>query len=94
MKTIDVCAFHLILTIEMAFNWDNLKAKYSDELFDGLMMTKESIYQITASGQCRKHRTCIIYGNTSNIPINYVTGDFHLINPINFVVIELVDVGY
>lgn len=36
----------------------------------------------------------IICGNTSNIPINYVTGDNHSINPINFVVLDSVDVGY
>jgi len=36
----------------------------------------------------------IVCGNKSNIPINYVTGDNHSINPINFVVLDSVDVGY
>lgn len=36
----------------------------------------------------------IICGNKSNISINYVTGDNHSINPINFVVLDSVDVGY
>lgn len=36
----------------------------------------------------------IVCGNKSNIPINYVTGDNHSINPVNFVVLDSVDVGY
>ena len=36
----------------------------------------------------------IVCGNKSNIPINYVTGDNHSINPINFIVLDSVDVGY
>ena len=36
----------------------------------------------------------IVCGNKSNIPINYVTGDNHSINPINFMVLDSVDVGY
>jgi hypothetical protein len=36
----------------------------------------------------------IICGNKSNISINYVTGDNHSINPVNFVVLDSVDVGY
>jgi hypothetical protein len=36
----------------------------------------------------------IVCGNKSNIPINYVTGDNHSINPINFVVLDSVNVGY
>lgn len=36
----------------------------------------------------------IICGNKSNIPINYVTGDNHSINPVNFVVLDSVNVGY
>lgn len=36
----------------------------------------------------------IICGNESNISINYVTGDNHSLNPINFVVLNSVDIGY
>ena len=36
----------------------------------------------------------IVCGNKSNITINYVTGDNHSINPVNFVVLDSVDVGY
>jgi TnpA family transposase len=36
----------------------------------------------------------IVYGNKSNIPINYVTGDNHSINPVNFVVLDSINVGY
>lgn len=36
----------------------------------------------------------IVCGNKSNISINYVTGDNHSINPVNFVVLDSVDVGY
>jgi TnpA family transposase len=36
----------------------------------------------------------IVCGNKSNILINYVTGDNHSINPVNFVVLDSVDVGY
>jgi len=36
----------------------------------------------------------IVCGNKSDIPINYVTGDNHSLNPVNFVVLDSVDVGY
>ena len=36
----------------------------------------------------------IICGNKSDIEIDYVTGDNHSLNPINFVVLDSVDVGY
>ena len=36
----------------------------------------------------------IVCGNKSNINIDYVTGDNHSINPINFVILDSVDVGY
>jgi TnpA family transposase len=36
----------------------------------------------------------IVCGNKSNIAINYVTGDNHSINPVNFVVLDSVDIGY
>ncbi len=36
----------------------------------------------------------MIYGNKSDIIIDYVTGDNHSINPVNFVVLDSVDVGY
>ena len=36
----------------------------------------------------------IICWKTSNIPINYVAGNSHSINPINFAILDLVDAGY
>jgi len=36
----------------------------------------------------------MIYGNKSDVIIDYVTGDNHSINPVNFVVLDAVDVGY
>lgn len=36
----------------------------------------------------------MIYGNKSDIIIDYVTGDNHSINPVNFVALDSVDVGY
>lgn len=36
----------------------------------------------------------IIYGNKSGIEIEYVTGDSHSLNPINFVVLDSVNIGY
>lgn len=36
----------------------------------------------------------IIYNNKSNITIDHVTGDNHSNNPINFVILDSIDVGY
>jgi TnpA family transposase len=36
----------------------------------------------------------IVFGNKSDIEIDYVTGDNHSLNPINFVVLDSIDVGY
>ena len=36
----------------------------------------------------------IIYGNKSDVIIDYVTGDNHSMNPVNFVVLDSIDVGY
>ncbi len=36
----------------------------------------------------------IIYGNKSDITIDYVTRDNHSLNPVNFVALDTIDVGY
>ena len=36
----------------------------------------------------------VVYGNKSNIIIDYVTGDNHSINHVNYVILDSVDVGY
>ena len=36
----------------------------------------------------------LIYGNNSDITIDYATGDNHSLNPVNFVVLDSIDVGY
>jgi len=36
----------------------------------------------------------IVQGNKSNIIINYITGDNHSINPVNFIIFNAVNIGY
>jgi TnpA family transposase len=36
----------------------------------------------------------IVQGNKSDVPIDYITGDNHSLNPLNFVVLDSVDISY